>query len=218
MARCLLLTLLPVELRLYIYKYLLRSEGALRPRTSSPAEYKSKAAILVTCRQIYDEAYPVLLSINTWVIDPIADLSWLGEIGVLGQSALRKMIVVRKHGSYCKGPRSPGPYPEQLFNFLSGCRQLKLIISSCYWELLSSYGDGALRYMHGFAKATGFRSIHRKHAHLQWSEDLVNRTSKDLRRQLTSACPEDCKMHVGRPASYTKSTIHVGVINDCLGC
>ena len=74
MACCLLLTLLPPELRLHIYKYLLRSEGTVRPKTSSPAEYKSKAAILVTCRQIYDEAYPILLSINTWVIDPIDDL------------------------------------------------------------------------------------------------------------------------------------------------
>lgn len=72
--------------------------------------------------------------------------------------------------------------------------------------------------MHGFAKATVALPMCPEHAHLQWPDDLVNRTSKDLVEELMSACPEDCKMHVGRPASYTKSTIHVGLINDCLMC
>ena len=211
MACCLLLTLLPPELRLHIYKYLLRSEGTVRPRTSSPAEYKFRAAILVTCRQINDEAYPVLLSVNTWVIDPIDDLPWLDQIGVLGQSALREVIIVRRQKIYWARLR-------QFFDFLSGCRQLKLIIRSHCWELRESYRNGTFKYMHGFAKATVALSICPEHAHLEWLEDMAKRTSEDLRKRLMSACPEDCKMHVGRPSSHTKSTVDMGLTNDCLGC
>ena len=129
---------------------------------------------------------------------------------MLGQSALREVIVVRKQNTNCARL-------GQFFDFLSGCRQLKLIIRSHYWELRESLQGGTFKYMHGFAKATVALPMCPEHAHLQWPDDLVNRTSKDLVEQLMSACPEDCKI-VGRPASRTKSTVHVGLINDCLMC
>lgn len=88
MASCLLLNLLPPELRLQIYKHILVrpldeigtttdlslqifDENGIRIYTvkkSQPAKHASRTAIFQTCRQIYNEAYPVLLSANTWVI------------------------------------------------------------------------------------------------------------------------------------------------------
>lgn len=62
MESCPLLTILPPELRLSIYKYTLVPGRTLRPASSQLVEQKSGVAILRTWRHIYDEASPVLLS------------------------------------------------------------------------------------------------------------------------------------------------------------
>lgn len=85
-----------------------------------------------------------------------------------------------------------------------------------------------MKYLHGFANATmGELSNESKSGgqHGQppglWTMDLVaqrNKTWKILLDQLMSACPEDCEMHVGRPASHTKSTVHLSLVSSCFDC
>lgn len=65
-ARCPLLELLPVELRLQIYEYLLQYSHPIKLRQIVPGS--RDLALLRTNHQIYSEALPVLYDLNTIVV------------------------------------------------------------------------------------------------------------------------------------------------------
>lgn len=229
MASCLLLTLLPPELRRNIYNdILVRADQPVEPgrSLSLSAEHESRTAILQTCRQIYDEAYPVLLSANTWKIRPgREDHTWLIGLGLQGQNTLRKIILQSPHSYHGIGPES---FYFEMSNTLPSYERLELTIKSSTGQLSSHYSAGTLKYMHGFAKATMDELSNEQfscsdHGNLSgvWHMDLMaqrDRTWKALLDQLMSACPEDCEMHVGRPTSHTKSTVHLSLLSTCFYC
>ena len=158
MASCLLLTLLPLEVRLQIYRHIL-----VRPLDTScttvgtaekswTAEHMSRTAIFRTCRQIYSEAYPVLLSANTWVIRPNrADHTWLFELGLQGQISLRRIIVQSDYGYHTLCPEA---FHYEIFNTLPSHTRLSLTIKMTSLSFLQLFKEGTMKYMHGFAKAT----------------------------------------------------------------
>ena len=227
MASCLLLLLLPPEIRLHIYDYaLMGPEQPVRLRRCPPAQHESKTAILQTCRQIYDEAYPVLLSTNTRVIHPAGEHhTWLFELASQRQKTLRKVVLESDCDCHRMGPRN---FHFEMLNTLPSCSRLSLTIRANTWPLVLLWKRDALKYMHGFAKATmdelsdeaGSRQHHeylprRLPAHVLAQR---NRSWKRILDQLTSACPEVCGMHVGRPASHTNSTVHLSLSSGCFHC
>lgn len=213
MASCPLLNLLPPELRLNIYKHVLASpEQSLEQRESWRPKKESRTPIFQTCRQIYHEAYPVLLSTNTWFIRPTReDHTWLFGLGQHGQTSLRKISLWTGIGHY--------EFNFEMFSYLPTCRKLELTIHSRLPDLASLYARGPMKYMHGFAEATVGDSGKRYHAHDCPQEVSTKSASlKELLHQLTSACPEDCEMHVGRRASHSQSTIHMDFGGSFLEC
>ena len=250
MASCFLLARLPPELRLQIYKHVLvrplntigttvdkakKSRTAKRSRTikksrkakkSQTAKHASRTAIFLTCRQIYSEAYPVLLSANTWVIRPNReDHTWLFGLGLQGQLSLRKIIFDSDYGYHEMWPTS---FHFEIFNTLPSHTRLSLTLKAITIWLLQLYKKDTLKYMHGFAKATMDDLSNERgscHRHGDLSRTLPahlvaqrERTWKGLLDQLTSACPDDCEMHVGRPAANTQSTLHLSLTSACFFC
>ena len=190
------------------------------------AEHESRTAILQTCRQIYDEAYPVLLSANTWKIRPRReDHTWLIGLGLQGQNTLRKIILQSLDSDYGIGPES---FYFEMSNTLPSCERLELTIKTSTAQLSSHYFAGTLKYMHGFAKATMDELSNEQLSCLDHGKvpgvspkDLMaqrDRTWNAILDQLMSACPEDCEMHVGRTTSHTKSTVHLSLFSACFFC
>ena len=233
MASCRLLTLLPPEVRLQVWEHIL-----VRPldeigttvgtaKKSRTAKHASRTAIFRTCCQIYDEAYPVLLSANTWVIRPNrADHTWLFGLGLQGQISLRRIIVESDYGHPTLWPET---FHFEIFNALPSHIRLSLTIKMKPLSFLQLYKRDAMKYMHGFAKATTdelcneLRQCDDQPRHLSKTSPahwLAQRTKtwKELLDQLTSACPEDCEMHEGRPAAHTQSTVHLSLTTGCFYC
>ena len=233
MASCLLLNLLPPELRLQIYKHIL-----VRPldevcteidaaKKSQTAKHASRTAIFRTCRQIYSEAYPVLLSANTWIMRPNReDHTWLFRLGLQGQCSLRKTIFEID----CRYRLRPPTFYFEIFNTLSSHARMSLTIETNTLDLLDLYKYDTMKYMHGFIKATT-RDLSNEHGgcmrHVILDPSTVlpqhllarrNNTWKRLLDQLTSLCPDDCEMHVGRPAPHIQSTVHLNLTHDCFYC
>lgn len=231
MASCLFLTLLPPEVRLQIYRHIL-----VRPLDTScttvstadkpwTAKYACRTAVFRACRQIYNEAYPVLFSANTWVIHPKrADHTWLFGLGLQGQVSLRNIVFEYE------GLRST-TFEFEIFNTLSSHTRLSLTINAHTLRLLRLYNGDTMKYMHGFAKATMDElcnesrkcDFHIRYSHLSGTLSahcLAQRTKawKGLLDHLTSACPDECEMHVGRPAAHTQSTVHLSIITECFYC
>ena len=74
--------LLPSELRLRIYEYIFLYEPQLVPIFKPPAERSISPSILRTCKQIHQEASPILYSENTILISDSEQIfQWLTQIG-----------------------------------------------------------------------------------------------------------------------------------------
>ena len=224
--------LLPPEVRLQIYEHIL-----VRPldeigttvgtaRKSRTAKHASRTAIFRTCRQIYNEAYPVLLSANTWAIGPNrADHTWLFGLGLQGQISLRKIIFESDYGY---ADIWSGTFQFEIFNTLSSYTRLSLTIKAVTIGILDLYKMDTMKYMHGFARAT-MDELFNERGSCQWHEDLSrtlpqhlvtrrNNTWKQVLDQLVSPCPDDCGMHVGRPAAHTRSIVHLSLTHSCFYC
>ena len=226
---CLLLTLLPPELRLIIYQYVLTRSPRTVDNTakkSRPARNQFRTTILRTCRQIYDEASPILLSANTWVIQPSrADYEWLFGLGPQGWPTLRKIILEADYGSRIWGLEG---FHFEIFNILACCTRLDLIITASIWTLPYIYSERLMKYHYGFAKATMNDLVDepefcRKHEHLSRTPltEVVAKNVEHWKKFLdrfTSTCPDNCEMHVGRPAVRTQSTVHLHIRSKCLYC
>ncbi len=222
---CLLLTLLPPELRLIIYQYVLTRlpKTVNTANKSRPARNEFRTAILRTCRQIYNEASPILLSANTWVIQPTrADHKWLFGLGPRGWTTLRKIVLEADYGCRSRGIRN---LHFDIVNTLASCTRLELHITANVWTL--PY-PGAMTYMHGFAKATMNDLIDEPkiccgHKHLprrpltELMVENVEIWTKFL-DQFTSACPDNCDIHVGRLVAHTQSTVHLNLRSKCFYC
>ena len=211
-----------------VYKQILaRPEQPVALRTPHqpwPTKNEPSTAILRTCHQIYDEAYPILHSANAWVIYPAREESeWLVDLGLQGLNALRKLTF---KADYDTGDTNL--VSILVFSILPICQRLELTISSYTWHFLLHYKTGQLAFVHGFAKATMDELSNEpnsccEHSNLPgvWTADLAaqrDRTWKALLEHFISACPEDCKMHAGRPASHTKSTIRLSLFSSCFDC
>lgn len=207
-----------------VYKHvLMRSGQPVAPRAPWPTN-EPPTAILRTCRQIYDEAYPILHSANAWVIYPAQEeFSWLVRLDVKGLNALRRITFEADYDT-----DGTNLVHFKIFATLSICQRLELTISSYTWHLLSHHKKRQLTFVHGFAKATMDELSNEpnsccEHSNLPgvWTADLAaqrDRTWKALLEHFISACPEDCKMHAGRPASHTKSTIRLSLFSSCFDC
>lgn len=232
MASCLLLNLLPPELRLQIYSHILVRPldhvGALvvTAKKSQTAKHASRTVIFRTCRQIYNEAYPILLSANTWVTRPSReDYEWLFGLGLRGQVSLRTIIF---DCGYYYGGLWPETFFFEMLNTLSSPTRLSLTIKVSTIRLLRLYKNDTMKYLHGFARATMDDLVH-GHKSCQRHGDLPtklphhlfalrNRTWKGLLDHLMSPCPDECAMHVGRRAPHTQSAVHLSLTHTCFYC
>lgn len=73
---------LPLKTRLRIYEYIFTGKPQVIPYCRPPATHPLPPAILRTCKQIHNEASPILYSKNTFLISsPERILKWFIQIG-----------------------------------------------------------------------------------------------------------------------------------------
>ncbi|KLJ13551.1 hypothetical protein EMPG_11510 [Blastomyces silverae] len=86
---CLLL-LLPYELRHQIYNASLAASNPIDPHNKRKASFSP--SLLATCKQIHDEATPILYRENEFILHNIPrDAQWLDEIGARNVSILKRV-------------------------------------------------------------------------------------------------------------------------------
>ena len=86
--------LLPLELRLQIYEYIFLCKKRIVPHKKHhyPVEHPIPTSILRTCKQIHQEASPILYSKNTFLITyPMEILKWLPKIGQANMKLLENI-------------------------------------------------------------------------------------------------------------------------------
>lgn len=87
-----------------------------------------------------DEAYPVLLSANTWVANLAREgHMWLFGLGLQGHNTLRKIILEADYGIHAWG------FQFEIFNTLPSCTELMLTIRAMTPILTFLYRNGTMK-------------------------------------------------------------------------
>ena len=216
---------LPLELREYVYSHILVQDKqplhlTRRPKFDSQPK-NAATAILATNRKIYLEARRLFLSGNEFLIrGTLIDRKWLKQLGPEGRKQLRKLTFLNDTRSY-----SLNNY--RTFNILSACPNLSLTIKVYGRQLVNLDRMGMFKYMHGFSCATmgedrsGMERICYKHGFDRWTKSerkTQDECAQSLLRQLGSACLRKCRVHEGRDASISASTVHLDCEYGCPDC
>ena len=159
---------LPLELRLQIYGYIFPPEPQVIPYLKSSWKKHSLApSILRTCKQIHDEALPILYSKNTFLIsDPELVLRWLISIGRLNIKLLRNIriwvdpVYSTENTLFTSAKNSTSWYKvlDRLAREATGLQHVEI-----YWDAepsCSKFGAGKdLRFLQELAKIQVAKSM-----------------------------------------------------------
>ena len=159
--------LLPLELRLQIYECIFLSKEQILPhRKHNDLRYLVEppipTSILRTCKQIHQEASPILYSKNTFIITyPMEILKWLQKIGRANMQLLEKIHIQAE----VENRRRPALKDERadwytLLDLLAreatGLRHVEV----CWHLPFSAGGYGwDVRFVRELAKIQGLQSV-----------------------------------------------------------
>ena len=164
-----LLLSLPLEVRLRIYEYLFTCQpqvfvSNLKPMLSYPkylVEADLTSAILRTCRQIHNEASPILYSGNIFVLDyPKRTFEWLDRIGSVNLRSIRHLRVFVPHELFAFTRKWGKSIPERQlwYNLLGRLSQEATGLRYLYifWD---KEGGGDVRLVRELAKIQGLKRM-----------------------------------------------------------
>lgn len=202
---------LPLELRQYIYGYVLVQEKQpLRLARRRKADHQPKsdaAAVLATNRQVYLEARPIFLSGNAFMIrGTSSDGKWLRNLGPDGQKQIREV-------TFLAGTR-PSSLNQRAISLLSVCPKLSLTIKLHCRSQSGTVGQNSVfEYLHGFSQVTVAEEPSQCIERGIWDQHV-----ELVLNHLKSACPADCKMHKARDISAFSNSVHLDCIYGCSEC
>lgn len=175
-------------------------------------------AILATSRKVYLEALPVLLSDNEFEIAlESRNYQWLRKLGSRGRNELRKLTLLIHPPSFLE-------YTPRMISLLSQCANLALTIKGKIYGIHALREHQFLKHLHGFGRASVAETA------VATSEDCLvgsphhigpkqgNGITASLLRQLGSACPPGCRVHVGKATMRPRASVRVECDMSCSFC
>ena len=155
---------LPLETRLRIYEYIFIGKPQVVPYYKPPGPHPLPPAILRTCKQIHNEASPILYSKNTFLISsPEQILKWFIQIGRANIKLLSNIRIfvdpVNSMTDTAFGRASEFSLWYRLLDRLAreatGLRHVYI-----YWDAEGLFGAGKdLRFVREVAKIQGLKSM-----------------------------------------------------------
>ena len=212
---------LPAEIRNQIYRCILICPHQPVKLARNPWALARKN-LLLTNRLVYSEAMPIFLSCNTFAITGTRmEHKWLRSLRQEGRNELRNITLT-------VGP-STCNHDSSLYNALSLCPRVHLILHGPPRRLARASVEGSLQNMHGFAAATSdplpketdLCPSHQQQGVVAWEVTLKRdhmRRIGDLLEQFREPCPGKCRVHKGREGTHTQATVHISHRETCYYC
>lgn len=184
---------LPRNARLRIYEYALVCEPQIIPECRPAAEQPLTPSILRTCKQVHDEARPILYSKNTFLVsEPKRILQWfvgIGQLNIKHLASIRIFVsaVYYKEDIPIFGIASNSRFwyklLDQLAREATGLRYVFI-----FWDSEATcghYGAGKdLRFVRELAKIRGLRSMDMAGYYaLHWPRYLTEKLGIQVREE-----------------------------------
>jgi hypothetical protein len=200
---------LPTELRLNIYRDLLRHYAQpVRLPIRAP---RSMLLLVQVNRQLRDESYGFLFRANHIEITGFIGLWWLEEVGPQFTKYLRQVTLSTRH---CLPSLRPLSYPI--------CLDLTLNVNTRVLEHMFGNGHGPMSCLHGFSRVTVtlLPPVERRcSSHMIYGHDIGPSLVRKLVRHLQSPCATPCESHIWRHGDTTMgSTVDLNVNMECPMC